>query len=249
MNLKEDNYKIFYNEVGYLLEDLVDQIIDPCLDKEYKVLNVYKDDKRSYISKISFRNKNYILKFPKNESNIPQRKIMTMLKKGEALNTFIRTNYYKKKGLNFLPDIYVVGVKRKKFLIEDSFIIMEAIEGKETQPSRADDVNKIKAALKLLHSYGLKHGDANPRNFIIEKKTGDIKVIDTQLKKDFFGIGRNYDYINLYYSEVKSALEGTVNKKSLSYLIAAGLKGFKRLKVVAFIKKIKKNLRNKGWKI
>ncbi len=249
MEFKDKEWKIYCRDDQNFLRELADQIIGENFDKSYEILKVYKDDKRSYIAKISYKKIVYLLKFPKNEYNIPQRKIMSIFKKGEALNTFIRTNYYKSKGLDILADVYLVAVKRKFLMISDSFMITEFIEGEETQPDNPNDVKKIKNALKQLHSYGLKHGDANPRNFIIDKFTGKLKVIDTQLKKDFAGIGRNYDFINLYFSEVESALEGTVDKESIAYKIAYFLKKMKRLKVIAYIKKLKKDLRNRGWKI
>lgn len=245
MNKNIDNWKISYNEKNILALELAQDILG---DKTYKPVKEYKNDKRSYIAVIEFRGSKFILKFPKNEVRIPQRKIMTLLKKGEALNTYDRTNKYQEKGLDNLCDIYAVGVKRKYGMISDSFMIMEYIYGIETQPEKKEDIDLLMRGLKKLHSYGLKHGDANPRNFIIEKSTGNLKIIDTQLKKDVFKIGRNYDYVNLFYSEVKEALEYT-DTKTVSFKIAMILKKIKRLKVISYIKKLKKKLRDKGWRI
>lgn len=245
MNKNIDNWKISYNEKNILALELAQDILG---DKTYKPVKEYKNDKRSYIAVIEFRGNKFILKFPKNEVRIPQRKIMTLLKKGEALNTYDRTNKYQEKGLNNLCDIYAVGVKRKYGMISDSFMIMEYIDGIETQPEKKEDIDLLMKGLKKLHSYGLKHGDANPRNFIIEKSTGNLKIIDTQLKKDAFKIGSNYDYVNLFYSEVKEALEYT-DTKTVSFKIAMILKKIKRLKVISYIKKLKKKLRDKGWRI
>lgn len=245
MNKKIDNWKIFYNKKNTLALELVQDILG---DKTYKPVKEYKNDKRSYIAVIEFRGSKFILKFPKNEVRIPQRKIMTLLKKGEALNTYDRTNKYQEKGLDNLCDIYAVGVKRKYGMISDSFMIMEYIDGIETQPEKKEDIDLLMRGLKKFHSYGLKHGDANPRNFIIEKSTGNLKIIDTQLKKDAFKIGRNYDYVNLFYSEVKEALK-YVDTKTVAFKIAMTLKKIKRLKVISYIKKVKKKLRDKGWRI
>lgn len=245
MNKKINNWKISYNKKNNLALKLAQDILR---DKTYKPVKEYKNDKRSYIAVIEFRGSKFILKFPKNEVRIPQRKIMTLLKKGEALNTYERTSKYQEKGLDNLCDIYAVGVKRKYGMISDSFMIMEYIDGIETQPEKKEDIDLLMKGLKKLHSYGLQHGDANPRNFIIEKMTGNLKIIDTQLKKDMFKIGSNYDYVNLFYSEVKEALK-YVDTKTMAFKIAMILKKIKRLKVILYIKKIKKKLRDKGWRI
>lgn len=245
MNKKIDDWKIIYSKKNFLILELVQNILK---NENYKMIKEYKNDKRSYIAVIKFKGKKFILKFPKNEVRIPQRKIMTLLKKGEALNTYERTNKYQEKGLDNLCDIYAVGVKRRYGMISDSFMIMEYIDGIETQPEKKEDIKLLIEGLKKLHSFGLKHGDANPRNFIIEKATGHLKIIDTQLKKDIFKIGSNYDYVNLFYSEVKEALK-YVDTKTMSFKIAMILKKIKRLKIVLYIKKIKKKLRDKGWRI
>lgn len=245
MNKKIDNWKISYNEKNVLALELAQDILG---NKTYKSVKEYKNDKRSYIAVIEFKGSKFILKFPKNEVKIPQRKIMTLLKKGEALNTYERTNKYQEKGLDNLCDIYAVGVKRRYGMISDSFMIMEYIDGEETQPDKIEDIELLMKGLKKLHSYGLKHGDANPRNFIIEKNTGNLKIIDTQLKKDVFKIGSNYDYVNLFYSEVRQALK-YVDTRTAAFKIAMTLKKIKRLKVISYIKKIKKKLRDKGWRI
>lgn len=245
MNKKIDNWKISYNKKNVLALELAQDILG---NKTYKPVKEYKNDKRSYIAVIEFKGSKFILKFPKNEVKIPQRKIMTLLKKGEALNTYERTNKYQEKGLDNLCDIYAVGVKRRYGMISDSFMIMEYIDGEETQPDKKEDIKLLMEGLKKLHSYGLKHGDANPRNFIIEKNTGNLKIIDTQLKKDVFKIGSNYDYVNLFYSEVRQALK-YVDTRTAAFKIAMTLKKIKRLKVISYIKKIKKKLRDKGWRI
>ena len=63
------------------------------IDKKYKELNILKNTKRNYVSEIQIDNTSYIFKEPRNEYIIPQRKIFTLFKKGEALTTLI--NVYK----------------------------------------------------------------------------------------------------------------------------------------------------------
>ncbi|KAF4946741.1 hypothetical protein FGADI_10945 [Fusarium gaditjirri] len=53
--------------------------------------------------------------------------------------------------------------------------LLEKIEG---DYATLQDLPKCEAALRKLHDLGFVHGDANRYNFIVERSTGNIKVID-----------------------------------------------------------------------
>ncbi|MEG0301590.1 MAG: lipopolysaccharide biosynthesis protein, partial [Cetobacterium sp.] len=79
---KYNSYRIYYkNEVNKVLAEKV-------LNKSYKVLEEYKNTERNYVAKIDIDGKSYVLKSPKAETIIPQRKLQTMFKKGEGLTSF-----------------------------------------------------------------------------------------------------------------------------------------------------------------
>ncbi|KAF4438259.1 hypothetical protein FACUT_5124 [Fusarium acutatum] len=54
-------------------------------------------------------------------------------------------------------------------------LLLEKIEGDYATPA---DLPKCEAALRKLHKLGFVHGDANRYNFIIERSTGNVKMID-----------------------------------------------------------------------
>ncbi|MGL5191587.1 MAG: lipopolysaccharide core heptose(II) kinase RfaY, partial [Cetobacterium sp.] len=82
------------------------------LDKNYKVIDEYKNTERNYVAKIEINNKFYVLKSPKAETVIPQRKIQTVFKKGEGLTSFINVEAAKDLGLDFFIEPLAVMVKR-----------------------------------------------------------------------------------------------------------------------------------------
>ena len=87
--IKEQDYKgfkIFYYDNRYL------EIGKKIIEKDFKTIKVLKDSKRNYVSEIEIEGSNFIIKEPRNEYIIPQRKIMTLFKKGEVLNTLININ-------------------------------------------------------------------------------------------------------------------------------------------------------------
>ena len=87
--LKKEIYKGF-NIFSYDSKNI--EIGKKILDNNYKTEIVFKDSKRSTVSEIKIDNNSYILKRIGNETIIPQRKLMTLFKKGEALTTLININ-------------------------------------------------------------------------------------------------------------------------------------------------------------
>ena len=53
--------------------------------------------------------------------------------------------------------------------------LMEKIEG---EPASLHNLSECEAALRRLHGMGIIHGDVNRYNFMIERSTGHVKIID-----------------------------------------------------------------------
>ena len=212
------------------------------IDKEYKELNILKDTKRNYVSEIQIDNISYIFKEPKNEYIIPQRKFFTLFKNGEALTTLI--NVYEaiiNDNLTEYAKPLLAIVKRKNGMICYSALIQEKINFDSD-----NNLDKIVEITKKIHNNGRYHGDCNQTNFITSKNK--IRILDTQGKKMFFGNYRaHYDMLTMKmdsYQKMKYPYS-----KNIFYYIAFFVKKVKKLKFVEAIKKKKKELREKGWKI
>ena len=215
------------------------------IEKNYIELKKIKDTKRNYVSLIEINQKKYIYKEPRNEFRIPQRKILTFFKKGEALNTLININkMIEEYNIYDYVRPYLAIVKRSKNFINFSAILFEYIADGEELFDK--DLWILVKKMQKIHDLGYYHGDFNPTNFLINKNN-EIKILDTQAKK--MGITKyiaHYDmltmqenYINMKYPYSKTP----------SYFLALAVKKFKRLKWVSWIKEKKKKLRDKGWKI
>lgn len=243
-NILYKEFKIYYkNEENKKIAEAV-------LDKNYKVVKEYKNTERNYVAKIEISDKFYVLKSPKAETIIPQRKIQTIFKKGEGLTSFINIDRAKNMGLDFFIEPLAVIVKRGLFL-KESFILMEYIEGNIIRT--IEDIDKIMEMVEEIHKKGIYHGDLNTSNFI--KTENGIKIIDTQAKKErFWHFKRAYDILTLKNDLLVLEREYEVEKKykvkrDLGYMLAYTVKNFKKLPLVEKIRGLKVKLRNKGWKI
>lgn len=237
-------FKIYYkNEENKRLAEVV-------LDKNYKVIDEYKNTERNYVAKIEIDGQFYVLKSPKAETVIPQRKIQTVFKKGEGLTSFLNIEAAKNMGLDFFIEPLAVMVKRGVFL-KESFILMKYIDGEIIRT--VEDIDIIMDMVEKIHEKGIYHGDLNTSNFI---KTSDgIKIIDTQAKREsFWHFKRAYDILtlknDLLVLERKYEVEKNYKvKRDIGYALAYIIKNFKKLPLVEKIRGLKVKLRNKGWKI
>lgn len=237
-------FKIYYkNEENKRLAEVV-------LDKNYKVIDEYKNTERNYVAKIEIDGQFYVLKSPKAETVIPQRKIQTVFKKGEGLTSFLNIEAAKNMGLDFFIEPLAVMVKRGVFL-KESFILMKYIDGEIIRT--VEDIDIIMDMVEKIHEKGIYHGDLNTSNFI---KTSDgIKIIDTQAKREsFWHFKRAYDILTLKNDLLVLEREYEVEKnykvkRDIGYALAYIIKNFKKLPLVEKIRGLKVKLRNKGWKI
>lgn len=237
-------FKIYYkNEENKRLAEVV-------LDKNYNVIDEYKNTERNYVAKIEIDGQFYVLKSPKAETVIPQRKIQTVFKKGEGLTSFLNIEVAKNMGLDFFIEPLAVMVKRGLFL-KESFILMKYIDGEIIRT--VEDIDIIMDMVEKIHEKGIYHGDLNTSNFI---KTSDgIKIIDTQAKREsFWHFKRAYDILTLKNDLLVLQREYEVEKnykvkRDIGYALAYIIKNFKKLPLVEKIRGLKVKLRNKGWKI
>lgn len=238
--LKEQNYKdfkIFYYDDKYL------EIGKKILEKNFKTVKILKNSKRNYVSEIEIDGTNFIMKEPRNEYIIPQRKIMTIFKKGEVLSTLININkLIDEYGFKEYVRPFLAIVRRKNKMINYSLLLMEKIEGKKEEKN----LDMLIELIKKIHKKGFYHGDFNPSNFL--NSNGKIYILDTQGKKMIFGNYRaHYDMLTMEmdnYPNMKYPYP-----KNIFYYFALFIKKLKKLPMIEKIKTYKKKLREKGWKI
>ena len=237
--LRQVEYKgfnIFYYENKYV------EVGKKIIENDYKTIKVLKDTKRNYVSAIEIDGNNYIVKEPRNEYIIPQRKLMSFFKKGEALTTLININKlintYKIK--EYVRPLIAI-TKRRNGMIVYSLLLMERVVGTEER-----NLEILVNLMKKIHKKGFYHGDFNPSNFL--NSNGKLFILDTQGKEMFFGNYRaHYDMLTMKMDSYKEMEYPYL--KNIFYYFALLIKKIKKLPLVEKIKKYKKKLREKGWKI
>lgn len=239
INLSEIEYK------GYKLffyDSEIEDVLKRIADNDIEIAEEYKNTQRNYVVKINHKGREYVLKSPRNEFRIPQRKFFTLFKAGEAVETLKNINALCKRGLSIFAKPLGVVVKRKNGMICESHIVFEVAQGESAVKNKDLAVE----ATKKMHEYGVYHGDCNPSNFILTEK--GIRIIDTQAKKMHFGNYRaHYDMVTMKSDSYKAMKYPY--KKNIFYYIVLMVKFLKRNSIVEKIKKNKSILRDKGWKI
>lgn len=240
-------YKIYFPEEKLEREELGKNIID----NNFKTIKILKDTKRNYVAIIEIENKKYILKEFRSEVVIPQRKIQTFFKIGEALRTLINGLSAIEEGIDELVEPLLAIVKKKIF-IEKSFLLMEYIDGDILRTK--EDIDKVIEIIKKVHGLGRYHGDLNTSNFI--KVNDSLKIIDSQMKKEkIWNFKKIYDIFTLkedllvkmlnYHIENNYVIEN----KRISYMFVFIVKKIKRSNLIEKFREFKKKMRKKGWKI
>ena len=237
--LRQVEYKgfnIFYYEDKYM------KVGKKIIKNDYKTIKILKDTKRNYVSAIEIDGNNYIVKEPRNEYIIPQRKLMSFFKKGEALTTLININkLINKYKIKEYAKPLIAITKRKNGMITYSLLVMERVIGTEEK-----NLEILVNLMKKIHKKGFYHGDFNPSNFL--NSNGKLFILDTQGKEMFFGNYRaHYDMLTMKMDSYKEMEYPYL--KNIFYYFALFIKKIKKLPLVEKIKKYKKKLREKGWKI
>lgn len=220
MKEKNENYKktelFFYNEKFLNIGKKI-------IDKDFKVLKDLKNTRRNYVALIEVNGEKFVYKEPRNEFLLVQRKIFTPLKKGEARTTLENMNSITLDLKKNFSEIYLAGVERKYGFIKKSFFLQEALNPHKEMPKEKETI----ALIKKIHAENRYHGDCNLTNFL--KTDIGIKVIDTQLKKMYFGNYRaHYDMITLKITAFHNMKHPY--KKNIFYYLAFMVKQFKNLK-------------------
>ena len=239
LELKKEKYKEF--EI-FCYDNKYIEIAKKILDKEYNIVKILKDTKRNYVSIIEVNGNNYVNKEPRNEYIIPQRKLMSFFKKGEALNKLININkLINKYKIKEYAKPLIAITKRKNGMITYSLLVMERVIGTEEK-----NLEILVNLMKKIHKKGFYHGDFNPSNFL--NSNGKLFILDTQGKEMFFGNYRaHYDMLTMKMDSYKEMEYPYL--KNIFYYFALLIKKIKKLPLVEKIKKYKKKLREKGWKI
>ncbi|WP_407535942.1 lipopolysaccharide core heptose(II) kinase RfaY [Cetobacterium somerae] len=224
----------------YFFQDFYKELLENILEKKVKVMDVLKENRRSYIAVIEWNKKKYIIKESRNEYKLIQRKILSLFKKGEFVVTLENINrLIHKECMKEYAEPYGAIIKRKNGMICYNLMLMEYV-GEEIFPDTLENMLEI---IKKIHKKGYYHGDFNPSNFIL-KSNGELKIVDTQGKKMGFGNYRaHYDILTMKMDSFPE-LEYPY-KKNIYYYLALLMKKYKKNPLVSEVKRLKNKYRDK----
>ena len=185
-------YKINNEESIYCDKIEYRELFEKIKDNNFVELKKLKDNQRSVVSLVEIEGKKFVLKRPVEKLERYFQRILTIMCRGESKKEFDGC----KKVLKFSfkgPEPIMVWEKKQKNQIIDSYFLMSYIEG---EICKREEMEKVRDVLYKIHEKGFYHGDAQRFNFMLTK-TKEVYVIDTKLKKDVFGIGKIWDFIEL----------------------------------------------------
>ncbi|MCJ8341967.1 MAG: lipopolysaccharide biosynthesis protein [Cetobacterium sp.] len=222
----------------YYYRNLEGRILEEAIkNKEYKILNVLKEDRRSKVYLIEVSGKKYVYKIPVEKNTRKWQRILSIFRGGESKREFKSLDRVLKNGFNG-PEPLLYWEKRKWLMVTDSYIISRFIKG---CPGEKKDVKIIGKVLADIHGKGFLHGDSQLPNFMIDGKK--IYLIDAKLMRNVYGgFGRAYEFI--YLEESYHDILDIYDKESFYYKIAKMLNTYLH-KYGDFRKKIKSIFRGK----
>jgi len=151
------------------------------LSGQYRKLKTFKDNRRNMVELVEIDGIKYVVKSPRSEIRMLRMRLKTLIRPGEATSTYLNINRLRRNGFDALAQPFAAMVQRKYGMIKRSYILYEFVHGK--RPEKSDlHMNNI---VNKLHSLGIYHGDCRVGNFIVNDN--NIKIIDTQANKMFFG--------------------------------------------------------------
>lgn len=220
-------FKVKNNDFDfYYIDEKKLKILEKISKEEFKIKKEFKNSERNYVADIVVDNQNYILKDNKNE----YKKFFNIIKKiflnSDGVQILKNSIKVREEGFNNFAKIIGIIEKRKFRVLKKSFVIMEKVEGRVCEEEFLKD--EAIEVVKKLHNLKRYHGDCNPYNFIEEKKSKEVKIIDSKMKKMILGNYRaHYDMLTMQldsYSDMKYPYS-----KNMYYYVALAVKKLKKL--------------------
>jgi len=158
------------------------------LEDEFNCKGVLQSKEDREVRLIEIDNKKYIVKKEKG------RGVVDGLLGSKAVMAYRNLIKLRGKGFNKVFDIHFVVEKRRGIAVEETYTLMEYIEGRF--PQTTGEYEMVMEAIKELHSLGCYHGDCKPKNFIVRE--GEVFLIDSKFKRGYsLSLGKCKDVLRL----------------------------------------------------
>lgn len=131
---------------------------------------------------VEYGGKKYILKLDKRDRHRFDYLVQSFFLGSNAFRLLKTLHRAAKHGFDGAARIFLVADKRRFGCTLHSFFLQEYVEGETLQETPPEFyrkyANEAAGIIYALHEFGCAHGDAHRGNFILEKKSGKLKVID-----------------------------------------------------------------------
>lgn len=184
----------------------------------YDIIEVFKNDQRSYVALIEIDGKKYVLKRPIEKNTRKWQRFLSIFRGSESKREYENIRRINELGFNGATP-YLAVEEKKGLMVVDSYLLYSYLEGRE---GKTKDVELISKELKKIHQKGYLHGDSQVMNFLINGEKAYL--IDTKLMRNKYGkFGEVYEFIYLEES-CDRAIE--YDKSSIYYKGAITLKRY-----------------------
>jgi len=175
-NKKINNYNLYYDKEIYL------KYFQDVIDNKFETLKILKDTSRSLVKFIKFKDGfTCLYKEPREKNKRKWQKFIGIFRGSEAKRNFKSLEKIENMRIKTSSPYLAIEIK-KGIIIQNSFILMEYIDGKIASEA---EYNLIINKLKEIHKLGILHGDSQIANFLVKDK--DVYVIDSSAKNNYFG--------------------------------------------------------------
>lgn len=202
-------------------------------NKEYTVLKVLKDDKRSQVLLIEVDEEKYVYKVPREKNRRVWQRVLSIFRGSESRREY--KNCLRISNLGFRGATPIMYWEKRFFGMSfDSFFVSSYLEGR---PATVRDLSLVKNELEKIHKKVYLHGDSQLDNFMILKE--EVYLIDVKLIRNKYAkAGEAYEFIYLEESCHKEI--DIYDKTTVSYKLAKYLNSY-----LHWIGRVKKAIRGK----
>ncbi|MGF6907556.1 lipopolysaccharide core heptose(II) kinase RfaY [Fusobacterium sp. PH5-44] len=187
--IKKSNKTIYFNNKDNL------KYYDKLNKKEYSILKVLKDDKRSYVVLMKIEEEKIVYKIPREKNIRKWQRFLSIFRGSQSKREFCEIEEIRRLGFNTGTPLLAVEEK-DGFVITDSYFLYSYVNGSQSTYKDATEVGKV---LTEIHKLGYLHGDSQLENFIISNEINKkIYLIDARFRKNIYrNFGKAYEFLYL----------------------------------------------------
>ncbi|TVP93647.1 MAG: hypothetical protein EA347_00170 [Thioalkalivibrio sp.] len=166
--------------VATVPQNEAERLVDHLDRQAFRVVSVFKDDRRTYIARIEIDGCDCMYKIPRGRNRRPWERILTRLRDGEAFRHFRSMEELRELGLSG-PEPVLAIQQRVGGMVVDGCLLYRYVEGERADGRHAA---LITPRLLQLHGLGYLRRDAHAKNYLL--RGNEVVFIDFRLHRPWF---------------------------------------------------------------